>query len=512
MPKKKKKRNPSQMEKAAPWLVGGGLLAAFLFMGGDGQAQTAGAGEGATPDQIDYGAFEDELDKSFAPDGSGYVIEPSERSPYEGVILDYIPGQTTPMEKPVDPIVTNLWEEGQTEEQAQSRDESALSYKDKSVVTLTEVIEAGNRGDKSVFRTPKPVENYKHIPIGTRNKKRIIIDSIDNMKAICDNLIFPAFLVFKANKPKLQREAKETVIDWLNYNEFWVGDKVLDSITEVFVNFGCKQDTERAWWGDLTYPGIYTPIEKCGKFRDTVKNWTDEKLWAWNRSGVETRFQKNGLGLMLEYTSARYAQLVFVAALDPSKAKDMTGQLISMASSAVGLAVSITAGVIAGTASAVPIVGWILAGIALIVQAIAAIFTVHTSIGATRQLRMSISDQIDDILQTWFHRDGMVKLFPAYYSPNSSQQFPLFVPTHYPMDDITDPYYMVMALVWTNSVKAVPNLPFHYLQIGFDFPVSIDAITKSVLLLAPAPDKQGNKYMGYKEKFLSQGQMKNIIF
>ncbi len=488
--KRKRKRNPSDLEKALPWLVGGGLVAAFAY----NQSQAGAAAPVVDATQVSTSwldtmpvSSQAQVEASPTPDPWSGTLDPSFRP------LADDSGMVT-----LDPSAIKFDE----------------PYQDKATVSLGECIQAMKNGNPFVFDFPRPVANYKHIPVGQMNKKRIVITNLADLKAVCDNLVLPAFMVYKAGKPALQREAEETVISWLNYNEFVVGPDLLEDITDVFDEMGCKQDTDRAWWGDLTYPGIYHPVSKCDLYKRAKATMTPEALHKWNFQGVIARFKNNGLGLILEYTAARYAQIVFVAALDPKKAKSMVGDLLNLAATATGLAISITAGVVAGTASAVPIVGWIVAGIAVIISAISAIFAAQSTIDATRSLRRAISDKVDDILRNWFNvPGGMQKIFPAYWSPQqSNQDFALLAPAHYPMDDIRDPLFMVYALVWTNQVKAVPQLPFHYLKIGFDFPVSIDAVTKDLLILAPSANKAGVPFMGYNEKFLPQGQIDKIVW
>lgn len=326
----------------------------------------------------------------------------------------------------------------------------------------------------AVFFMPYDIPQVYEVPDHMSGRLTVEIDSWQSFRYFSHMILALMFEIGRANQ-----KIYAPFIKFFNYHEF-----VIDTQGEVYKgmmatinDWACKCDERISslWWDIDCYTGInQSDTYGCDPYNARVRNIVNATM-------------NDGLMLMIEYASAKYASATFVSMYNPALGKQFSEQLGSAISSAVSLAaaaVAVATGAIA--ASSIPVVGWITGALAAIGAAIMAIIAAQGMIDKNRVMRQQISKTINGILKSTFRRGNIQDEFSGY-------TLDLLLPAKPPWDDIKvndTPggnvfHNFCLVHAGPGCCWIAPQLPFFYLRCDADFVGSLTVPAQDFLVIRP---------------------------
>jgi len=377
---------------------------------------------------------------------------------------------------------------------------------------------------------------------GQLRRYTIIVNSISEWHYFGGLLAVCWFLIEQGGD---QAKIADRILNWFFYHRWVFSDPLQDIVAQQLVRFSCSIDeampshqygaypavrlplpqnaaaTRDAGGDTSVYPAFhkgtsyeaqdgsgYVPgachnqdaLSPVARLREAKEALGDRFFGKVSVPRGELIAQPGPPGALIEYAIARYMQFSFLALLDPAAGEEVGKQLIGSAGAAISTAAA-AIGVFSAVSSAVPVVGWVIGAIGVVVKFFESLFGVMATIGRTREARETVAASIWKHLQaTWTqygypHEDSWEKVLSGY-------RMDVLLPRELwggidVFNDTTDPLWHEFSLSSSRSVRVLPQLPFFYLFIDFPFPVSVDAGLNNVITINPA--MQGRNVVGWSQ-------------
>lgn len=355
-----------------------------------------------------------------------------------------------------------------------------------------------------IFTMRYNLQEAKELPQEWTSSLNISIDTIDALHYFGNVMVFCMLIEQSQQANRADKAAialKNFFLQFFNYHRWkldWNGDvgkMILSQLGHFMCSYnpppfhevmkgstGWYQPSE-LWWANYGGFGDYyddmIDTSRCGfpSFKDPTYGPKLRKV-----------FEEDGLMLIFEYASIKYANIGFLSKVNPKLGQMFSQAMESAIKGVIALAISVAGTLMgfAGASATIPILGWIAAAIAALAAFITGLVAYGAMVERNRQLRQKLSDRIDELLRVWFGRPGIEQSFSAY-------QLGLLLPPLHPWDDVIDPFYHHYTLVrsWGIPAMAVPQLPYYYLNLDFDLVVSLALPSENLLILRPEMNALG---------------------
>ena len=346
-------------------------------------------------------------------------------------------------------------------------------------ISSSNFVELVEKGNPATFYMPYSLDEANQMTAFQSGRIGIKIDTWASFRYLA-NLMLLTML----NAGTKQEQNFVHLVKFFNYHDFWLDERgeVYQGIFAQLMNYLCQVDDRiksiHSSWKREAYPPIFgdafhPSTEQCDPYLKDVKDRIHKILY------------NNTKCLMFEYAAMSFANISFASQFNPAIGKQFSDRLYAAVGQGATLAIAgglVLAGVLSATA--IPVAGWIAAGIGVIAASLMALFGAFEMVERNRKVREQIATDVQGIMQRYYGMRSIKEDFSGY-------QMNLIIPQLFPFDDFTDDLYQYYAMNESAWARCAPQLPFFYLNPTFDFICSLTVPAQKFLIIRPNHNPEG---------------------